>query len=532
MKAVKLLIILAMTCVFFGAQGIAISEDSATTPPLRHILEISLTVRPGEMVAPGDVTLAFEIKNQSDYSANNLCFTPADGKHPERLGQLSPGDSQIFTSIYSVTEEELEAGEIYFVVSHDDIMGDPEPVNYEVTAHIVKTEAEPQLEFTRQISAAAVSEGSTLTITYRVRNVGNVPLAQIRVKDKLGDFTGRVDELGCGEEKVFTSRLTADGDMVSRAAATYEAPSVDDETREQALDNVTIPLVQPELTAALTIDRSVARYGDTVNGVVTIVARGADFTDVFIKDDVNGTLLTDSYEIPAGTSVNIACSWPVRTPSDYRLMVSGLSSTGDRVQVATNTENVQLSGEFSTSNLSISATAVTPVINRAGKVRISVAIENSGNSAARDVILRETTLGEMHRFAFVPPGEPTYRQVLLDVEHDTTFEFSVCILDGNGNEQAVQAVAVPIVIASDGVSPEQVSSVNGGGFARWVERTMDDRTTYVWMLLGACGVLTILVIILLVSHGREHMNRRQRKARFQQKRREETDRIKRLPRKK
>jgi hypothetical protein len=518
--------------VLFCAQGIAISEDAATAPPLRHILDIALAVRPGELVAPGDVTLIFEITNLSEYSADNLCFTTEDGGHPERLGQLPPGDSQVFTGTYSVTEAELEAGEIALVVSHDDIMGDEEPVNYEVSAQIVKAEAAPELEFTRHISAAAISEGSALTITYRVRNVGNVPLSRIRVKDKLGDFTGRVDGLECGGEKVFTSRITATGDMVSKATVSYEAPSVDDETRELTLEDVTVPVVQPELTAALTLDRSVAGYGDTVNGIVAISAIGADFTDVYVMDDVNGTLLADSYEIPAGESVNIACSWPVRAPSDYRLMVSGLCSTGDRMEIATNTENVQLSGEFSDSKLGISATAETPVINRAGKVRINVAIENTGNSAARDVILREAGLGEVRRFAFVPAGEPTYRQVLVDVKENTTFEFSVCILDANGNEQTVQAVAVPIAIAADGASPEQAASGSGGGFAQWAERNMDDRTAYTWMLLAAGGVLTILVIILLVSHGREHMDRRQRKARSRQRRRDEAGRIHRQPRKK
>ena len=72
MKAVKRLIILAMACVFLCTQGIAISEADPTVPPLRHILDISISATPNELVQGGDVTLTLVISNTSEFAATNL----------------------------------------------------------------------------------------------------------------------------------------------------------------------------------------------------------------------------------------------------------------------------------------------------------------------------------------------------------------------------------------------------------------------------------------------------------------------------
>lgn len=518
-----MLLIFAMTCVLLGAQGIAMSEDSATTPPLRRILDVKASVWPSEMVEPGEATIVFEISNNSQYGAENILFSAAGGDSPQRLGRLSPGESQMISLAYAVSEAELEAGELAFYVTHDDINGG-DPVKYELSARIVKTEAAPEIEFTRQLSKNEVTKDAAVTITYRVRNVGNVPLSNIVIKDKLGDFEGSVDALACGEDKLFSSRVAIEEDAVSHATATYEAPYTGDKKYERQLDDVSIRVTQPELTAALALESAAAEYGDTISGVITIVAQGADFTDVYVKDDVNGTLLTDSYEIPAGTSVNIACSWPVRAPSDYRLVISGMTSAGDRVEVITNTESVGLTGEFSRSDLKISATAATPVINRAGKARITVAIENTGNTAARDVILREKSLGDVRRFAFIAVGEPTYRDVVVDVAKDTVFEFGICTLDGEGNVQLADTVEIPISIASDGAEPESVEIRDETSVIDWIARNINNKETYTYLLMAAGGTLIILIAILLVSHGREHVSRRQRKARMQHRRQENAGR--------
>lgn len=511
MKAVKTLLILAMTCVLFSAQGIAISEETQTTPPLRHILDIALSVAPDELVEAGWVQLNFEIRNDSVYDAENVHFAPLGSDEHVKLGHVAAGDMQAFSAEYEISPEELEDGEVSFCVAHDGIAGDSEKVEYEVSARITRVEARSDIEFTRRISSECVSSGSAVYITYSVKNTGNVPVENVRVRDLLGEFSETAEEVPAGGEVVYTNQIIAESDMISRARAEYEAPDIDGEKRKIELSEAEISVVQPELTAVLEMDAEQAEYGKTTGGTVTITAAGCDFTDVYVKDDVNGVIIADCIDISAGESVTISHTWPVRMPSDYRVMVSGMSQTGDRIEAISNGENVSLTGEFSNSELGISATAATPVINRPGKVKITVAIENTGNSAVRDVILMETTLGELRKFAIVPAGEPTYREVVVDVSEDSTFEFCVCVEDENGAAQTVEAVAVDIAISPDGEEPEKAAISGGNEIIEWIKTNIGGQDTYLRMVAVAAAVLGVLIIVLVISHGSEIARRRQRR---------------------
>jgi uncharacterized repeat protein (TIGR01451 family) len=512
---------MALACAFFLAQGVAMSEETA--PPLRHILEIKATVKPAELVAPGDVTVNLTISNPSDYDANNITLASSDGLHSEPLGQIAAGGSQVFTRAYSVSQEELDAGEITFILSHDGIASDDAPVNYTVAIQIAKSEAKPDIEFTRQISSRAVTAGTTVTVTYRVKNTGNVALTQIRVRDSLGEYTGRVDALEPGEAKVFSSRVTVNQATASQARVSYVAEAVSDDAVTKELDDAQIEVVAEALTATLALDRDSAAAGDTVNGVLTIAAEGVDFAGIDVTDDVYGTVLADALELKAGATITLTCSWPVRGPSDYRIRVSGIAATGDEVEVVTNTARVTLTGGFAESALSITAVAATPVISKPGGVKVTVAIENAGNAAARDVTLSEATLGEIRTFAFVPTGDATYRDVICEVKDDARFVFAATYTDDSGQTVTVLSDPVEIRIGSGGALPE-IAQEDGGGFVDWIKRSVDDSITYVWMLAIAGAVLIILTVTLIVSHFRERRVRRQKLDKEKQRRREELGR--------
>lgn len=509
MKAAVKLIFLAMACALLGAQGIAMSESEPTVPPLRHILDISLSISPDELVESGDVTLNFTICNDSEYDADNLYMASVDGHHSESLGQVAAGTTQTYTRAYSVSDEELDSGRLSFTISHDDIVSGGEPVEYSVEALITRAEAAPGLEFTRNVSAIGVTAGESVLITYRVRNSGNVPLTRIRVADSLGSFTGQADVLEPGETKTFSSRITVNTEVTSRPSVSYYAMDVSDEELYASLDDLRIAVVEPELTAGLTLDRQSANMGDTVNGVITIGASGADFTDVAVIDDVNNTVIADTLELRAGETLTVTCSWPVRGISDYRVRVEGVDAAGERRQAVSGTASVALTGEFSYSELSVEANAQTPEISRAGKARIMIAITNGGNVAARNVKLSEVNLGEIRTFEFVPAGEPTVRSVLVDVSGDTEYLFYIKYTGDGGETVIAECEPVSINITDGGSEP--TAELDGDvGDRKTYE--INDNTAFFWMMAAGGAVLLVLVIMLIISHDR---SRRERKLRMQ-----------------
>jgi len=509
MKAVRKLIILAMACVFLCTQGIAVSESSPTVPPLRHILDISLTVSPDELVTSGDVELTFNVSNNSDYTAANIYIESADGRYSATMGMLAPGEAQTYSRTYTVSEEELDSGRLSFTVSHDDIIASGgEPVVYTIDALVSRTEPHADIEFTRQISVHEAAAGDTVMLIYRVRNTGNVPLADVRVQDKLGSFTGIAETLEPGDERVFTGSITVEKDVYSEAKVSYRAPLSDDEEYTVKLDKASVKVVEPAVSVGLTLDRQSAAYGDTVNGVVTIAAEGADISDVVVYDDVNNTILADTIEVRAGESATITCSWPVRGSSVYRVRIEGINTTGAKVNAVSSGVEVALEGEFAASSLSLTAQAQSPRINRKGMTRISVAITNDGNTAVRDVVLAENTLGEIRTFEFIPAGEPTVMSVLADVQEDCEFIFSISYTAADGTVNTVSAEPVSVVIASDGAEPVR-DEKDAGSAEKYEIRTANQ---YFWMIGAGGAVLLVLIILLIVSHDRE---RREKKLRRQ-----------------
>lgn len=500
-----------MACAFLCAQGIAMSESVPTVPPLRHILDISLDITPSELLEKGEVTLTLTVRNASDYAATNLYITSVSGHYSESLGRLGAGETQTYTRTYTVSQEELDAGMLSFTMSHDDIVPDGDPVTYTLDALITRIEAAPQLEFTRQISSRSVSAGASVMLTYRVYNSGNVPLTQVRVRDTLGSFAGSVELLEPGQSKVFTSRVTVDRDVNSQPSASYYASG--DSPIEISLDSAQISVIEPVLTTGLTLDRQSAADGDILNGVITIAATGSDYTGIVVTDDINNTIIADTLELNAGETITLTCSWPVRGNTDFRVRVEGTDAAGQRTTAVSGTATVALTGEFSRSELAIAANAQTPEINREGSARITIAITNSGNAAARDVVLSEDTLGIVRTFDFIPAGEPTVKSVLVDVTEDTEFAFSIEYLDGDGN--VVRAQCAPVMIRITGDGDEPAAAIEDGSREAY---EISDSSAFYWMLGAGSAALLVLIIILIVSHDRERRERKLRRKMGRQRR--------------
>ena len=124
--ALAALLLLAALPLWYALLRSAQAEEAApeaTLPPLRRILEISFNSRPDEMVTAGEVTLGFTIANTSEYDAQNVYLSSADGLHSESIGQIAAMDTLTFNRAYTVSEAELDSGEISFIVSHDAVNG-------------------------------------------------------------------------------------------------------------------------------------------------------------------------------------------------------------------------------------------------------------------------------------------------------------------------------------------------------------------------------------------------------------------------
>ncbi|MBR1821372.1 MAG: hypothetical protein IJ769_07090 [Clostridia bacterium] len=489
MGALALLCVLILPCLALSTR--AESGETATS------LAIDFSVDPSVMVAPGDVTMTFVIKNRTDRPVRNIYLSSADGQLSEPIGQIGPGETQTLLRPHTVTADELNAGVITYTVSHDPMIAGEEKISYPLSATIAQGEALPGVDFTRQFSSDYVPRGGLVTITYKIANTGNVTLSALRIRDTLGDFTGRLERLDVGESKTFISRVTLNDDAESAPVLEYTVPS--GEILSRALESLPIRIASSALDLSFSIGQTVFEDGTADAILILTNAGNVDYTGITVLDDVYGGVIADALTLPSGGApVEVSHTYSPRGEGEYRWRITGFSGAGETLDLRTETLTLSSAPETETVDIDLRVAARTPRINRAGQVTFDFAIANNGSVMARDALLYEVNRGEIRRLAVLPTGEPSLCSASYEVRGDAQFVFCLNYTDANGHQRTVSSAPIDIVIAADGATPERVGragmdlegeSVKMGG----------NTSTFIVLLIIAGAALTVMITILAVA---------------------------------
>lgn len=490
-------------------------------------LAIEFTVDPSVMVAPGDVTMTFVIENKTDRPVRNVYLSSGDGQLSEPIGQIGPGETQTLLRPHTVTEEELSAGAIAYTVSHDPMIAGEEKITYPLSAAIVQGEALPGVDFTRQFSSDCVTRGGLVTVTYKIANTGNVALSGLRIRDELGDFTGRLERLDVGESKAFISRVTLNEDAESAPVLEYSVPSGDSLTRR--LDPLPIRVASSALDMSFSIGQTVFEDGAADAILILTNAGDVDYSGVTVIDDVYGGVIADALSLPSGGApVEVSHTYALRGEGEYRWRITGQSGAGEALDLRTETLTLSGEPEDPAVDIDLQVTARTPRINRAGQVTFDFAIANNGNVMARDALLYEVNRGEIRRLAVLPTGEPSLCSAGFEVREDTQFVFCLNYTDADGHQRTVSSAPIDVAIASDGVSPERVGRA-GMDLEGESVKLGGNTSTFIVLLIIAGAALTVMITILVVASIRARRDRLRRIAAEKQRAKAELERTGRIP---
>ena len=299
-----------------------------------------------------------------------------------------------------------------------------------------------------------------VTITYRVRNTGNVPIENLRVDDAPGEYVGRADSLEVGASRLFFSRVAVEDVTVSAPRLRYTVPAEGGAEREATLGEARILLADEQLTATLALDRESARVGETVTATLTIMSLGnVSFYDISVYDESYGGLVADALEMAAGAqALTIEREYPVRGDASYQLRVRALSSSGAIVETLTEPVSLRALPAESGAELSLYAEAVYPQIDAAGDVAVDIYITNEGGESARDAVLSETsTATELRAFDFLAGHFTTHRRVYVPVSQSGELTFSLRYMNAAGIERTIESPPVRVEIVRGGQRLDQVA---------------------------------------------------------------------------
>lgn len=498
--------------------GRAVTADPLRTPSRPDDLEIGVTVKPAQLVSPGDVSITFAITNRSSYDVQNVTISTVDildsmltaqsAQISESIGHIAVGETQTVTRTHAVTREELDAGRIDYFITYDSMRPGSVTLTCTRPVEIVRADPMPSVDFTRQFSARYAAPGNPLTVTYRLLNTGNVPVTDLRVRDPLGGFAARLEQLGIGESRSFISRVIIEQDAVSAPVLEYAVPS--GATREITLDDAWIRLSRGELKAGFTVSESPFNPG-IADATLTLRNTGnADCTGIVVTDAMYGGVIGDAITVPAGGApVRVTFSYPLRSDeSQYRWLITGRDGSGNALSLATDTVTLRRKAVEPRIALGLEAAARTPKINRAGTVTFDITVRNTGTLMAEDCLLYEVERGEVRRLAVLPAAEEMSVAASYAVRADDQFIFCLNYTDANGRKRTISTAPIEVQVSPDGVSPSEPGApadAPGGASLK-----LDSTRTFGVLLAIAAAALLVMITILAVAtlHARRDRRRR------------------------
>ena len=486
-------------------------------PDVSDDLLITLSVKPAQLVSPGDVSITFVIRNQSPYDVQNVTISNDDilgsgrtsesPQFSEPIGRIAVGETQTVVRTHSVTQEELDQGSIDYYITYDSQRPGSVTLGCTKPVEIVKANPMPSVDFTRQFSSAFVSPGGTLTVTYRLQNTGNVPVSDLRIQDPLGSFAARLEQLAVGESRSFISRVTLSEDAVSAPVLAYSATGGN---RRVTLDEVPVRLLTGGLRADFTVSESPFNPG-TADATLTLTNTGnAPCTGVAVTDAVYGGMIADAITVPAdGEPVRVTFTYPIRgEDSQYRWLVTGRDGAGGALSLATDTVSLKRKAAEKLIAIELEATPRTPKISRAGNVTFDIRVANAGTLMAEDCLLYEVSRGDVRRLAVLPAEEAISIAQDYPVRASDQFIFCLNYTDADGRKRTVSTAPIDVEIAPGGVPPVDPNAPTAPPQGQSL-KLGSTRTFSVLLAIATAALLVMITILVVVSlHARRDRRRR------------------------
>ncbi len=419
-------------------------------------LAISGLISPDALVSPGNVSIQITLKNTASQPITQIkLFNPA-GKQvlgPETLGAKS--DSKRFDETYNVSAEQLSSGSLTYTVSY--VLGNDEAtqrtVKKSLTLKISKVDAKPKIEFARNISSRFVPSGTTVTVTYRLRNTGNVPLINLKVSDSMAGTVGSLSKLGVGEKKTFTKKIRVEKDIASKATVNFSYDG-STESLSKSLSKASISIAKEDLNLVLSTNRTTALPGDVVNLTLKLTNNGnVSYSRLRVCDAILGDLGSIPGELKPGQEYIFNKQVPIKSTTQFLFSISGRSSSGKEINQEANPLTVLVaSSENITDRLTLKVTPNQTRLDTPGIVNFTVSLFNNSGHDLKDVLLFEQSHGVIKNMTVISAGETQIEQS-YEVTAGSIFQFVAQVTDQSGNTLTAFSEPISIEIVNAGATP-------------------------------------------------------------------------------
>ncbi len=179
------------------------------------------------------VTYTIDVTNNGNVTVSDITVTDELTGESWKIDSLAPNAKQSFTTVYTVTEADIRAGQVVNVAAVHGTDPNGNPVDADGTETITADPVDTSLDVVKTVvnPQAEYRVGDTISYQIAVSNRGNVTLRGVRVTDTLMGTDGKVTftdlaggtldngdvilaELGAGETITLSCQYTvAEGDV-------------------------------------------------------------------------------------------------------------------------------------------------------------------------------------------------------------------------------------------------------------------------------------------------------------------------------
>ncbi len=251
-----------------------------------------------------EITYTIKVTNNGNVTITNITVTDEKTGLEETIESLASGESETYTTTYTVTEADIAAGSIVNTATAIGTSpdGTPEDTEGSGESEIVTEEENPSLlvEKTAEVDDDYIAKlGDEITYTITVTNDGNVTIKDITVKDEKTGLEETIESLAPNESKTYSTTYTvteADieaGSIVNTATAIGTSPDGESEDTEgSGKSEIETEKENPSLSVKKTAevdDDYVAKLGDEITYTITVTNDGnVMITDITVKDELTG----------------------------------------------------------------------------------------------------------------------------------------------------------------------------------------------------------------------------------------------------
>lgn len=465
------LILLALMCQTAFAEG---------------SLRVSLSVSPTALVGPGEVKVSLSLENTGFSTIEDISLDAQTGRN-YNFTDIEPGDKKSF-KLDNFPVNEYQIGEpIDFIFSYTEDMFQQQ---YVTQLTVEQKTAKPDMTVTREASTLSANAGDEITLTYTLKNTGDVDLYNIDITDEISSTPIAQGLFLAAGDKVKTVPYTFTMEKTVQSSPKIAAQS------EGGDLNLTVEPIQIKLTEPF-IDVIITKKGADDAGTkldITLNNTGNVAISALTVTDETGAIIADAFSLEPGKGKSFSYDLP-KSPTTRMFWAKAVGSLSDEAgtKVEFSSEEVEIPPIISQEEvgLDVEVTADNSMLEAPGTVNVTIALNNTGSAELTNLVVKEAIAGEIRRIDRLPPGTESFT-IALQFNQSSDLNITVTAQDILENDYTFNAKSLRIDVTPQ-VTPPPEDENKGISWSMWL-------FIGVGILLALCIVALIAVLLREKRH--------------------------------